>query len=96
MKNNVDLGKYDLNQLLRNPGLVHSIQDALMKIEGDGAFTKIIREGAWTDINECIKMIVAQYPHNPKMIIKIVGKKTLEMIEEFAGVTLANDLNDVL
>ena len=94
--NKVDLGKYDLNQLLRDPSLVHKIQDALMEIKGDGLFTKTIREGAKTDIKECIRMLVQQYGCNPSEIKRIVGVETLAMIEEFTGETLADDLKNIL
>lgn len=96
MKKKVDLGKYDLSQLLRNPGLVHSIQDALIAIPDLGFLSNTIKEGAKSNIEECIKMIVSQYGDNPQMITRIVGKKTLEMIEEFTGKTLADDLKNIL
>lgn len=93
---NIDLGKYDLNKLLRNPGLIHNIQDSLMGIKGDGLFTKTIREGAKKDIKECIRMIVQQYGCNAAEIKRIVGRETLDMIDEFEGITLADDLKNVL
>lgn len=93
---NIDLGKYDLNELLRNPGLVHKIQDNLMSITDTGFVAISIKQIAKDDIKGCIKMIVDQYRDNPPMMIKIVGKETLKMIEEFEGITIADDLKDIL
>lgn len=94
--NSIDLRKYDLKQLLRDPSLIHKIQDALCKIEGDGLLQQAIRAGAEKDIKETIRTVIHTYRDNPRMAIKIVGKDTLEMIEQFTGTTLADDLKGVL
>lgn len=91
----IDLGKYDLNQLLRNPGLIHKIQDNLMDITDTGFLGISIKQIAKDDIKGCIKMIIDQYWDNPKVMTKIVGRETLNLIEEFEGVTLADDLKDI-
>jgi threonine dehydrogenase-like Zn-dependent dehydrogenase len=91
----VDLGKYDLTQLLRNPGLIHKIQDNLMTIKNESIIGGAIREIAKDDIKACIKMIVSQYYDNPKVMTEIVGRDTLNFIEEFEGITLADDLKDI-
>lgn len=91
----IDLGKYDLNQLLRNPGLIHRIQDNLTAITDTGFVGISIKQMAKDDIKGCIKMIIDQYRDNPKVITKIVGKETLKLIEEFESITLADDLKDI-
>lgn len=90
-----DLGKYDLKQVLRNPGLIHQIQDNLCAMKGDGLLTSSLREGARTNIREAIKTIVDQYPVNPSYIKNVVGEDTLKLIEEFLGITLANDIKPI-
>lgn len=95
-KNSIDLRKYDLKQLLRDPSLIHKIQDALMEIKGEGLLHMAIREGAKKDIKETIRTVIHTYRDNPRLAIEVVGKKTLEMIEEFTQITLADDLKNVL
>lgn len=92
---NIDLGKYDLNELLRNPGLVHKIQDNLMSITDTGFVAISIRQIAKDDIKGCIKMVIDQYRDNPKVMTRIVGTETLKLIEEFEGITLADDLKNI-
>lgn len=94
--NSIDLRKYDLKQLLRDPSLIHKIQDNLCKIEGDELLQVALRNGAVNKIQETIRTVIHTYRDNPKMAIRIVGKETLAMIEEFSGITLADDLKDVL
>jgi len=93
---NVNLGKYDLNQLLRNPGTIHRIQDNLMDLKGEGVWIAGIRDLAKGNIGYCIKYIISQYDDNPKEVTKLIGKETLKLIEEFEGITLADDIKNVL
>lgn len=93
---NYDLSKVDLNKVLRNPTLILSIQDKLMALKGDGFFTAAIRAGAKRNIKDCIRTIIDAYKDNPDAIKKIIDKETLEMIEEHEGITLADDIKDVL
>lgn len=89
-KNN--LGKYDLNQLLRDPSLIHKIQDNLTSLKGSDLLTEAYRSGAIKDLGETMRQIVSDYRDNSKMTTEIVGEKTLKMIEEYKGITLADDL----
>ena len=77
MKDKRNLGQYDLNKLLRNPALIHQIQDALLTLKDESLFAQSLRDNAKDKPGECVKMIVDQYRDNPPMIIKIVGKDTL-------------------
>jgi len=81
----IDLGKYDLKQILRNPALIHTIQDALGGLQGDDLLSMAIRRGATDDLAECLKMIVGGYEDNPSMLTEIVGIETLRQIEEYLG-----------
>lgn len=92
---NVNLGKYDLNKLLRNPGLIHRIQDNLLALKDDSLFADALRKGAKDTPDSCVKTIISQYRDNPQMIAKIVGKETLKLIEEYENITLADDLDNV-
>lgn len=92
----IDLGKYDLNQLLRNPMTIHKIQDNLRELKGTDLLTSSFRNGASEDLKGTIKEIITQYHCNSKLITKIVGKETLNLIEQFEGITLADDIKDVL
>ena len=93
--NNINLGKYDLNQLLRNPGTIHRIQKNLSELKDDSLFAQSIKAGAYTNISACIREIVEQYRDNPVVVKRIIGKETLGLIEEFKGITLADDLKDI-
>jgi hypothetical protein len=42
-----------------------------------------------------IKMILEQYSTNPPLIKKLVGVETLKLIEEYEGITLADDLENI-
>lgn len=95
-KNKLDLGKYDLNQLLRNPGTIHRIQKNLSELKGDSLFAESMRQGAYTNISACIREIIEQYRDNSKLVIKIIGKETLALIEEFKGITLADDIKGII
>lgn len=95
MKDNRDLGKYNLNQLLRNPFLIHRIQDALLALKQDSLFAQSLRDNAKDKPDQCVKMIVDQYRDNPPMITKMIGKETLKLIEEYAGINLADDLENL-
>lgn len=94
--NNVNLGKYNLQAMLRNPALIHQIQDRLTAITEGGILGAAIQKGARDNIQGTIRMIVSQYRDNPKLLTEIVGAETLALIEEFTGQTLADDLKDVL
>lgn len=93
---NVNLGKYDLNKLLRNPALIHRIQDNLLALKDDSLFADALRKGAKDTPDSCVKTIISQFRDNPPMITRIVGKETLKLIEEFSGTSFTDDLNDVL
>lgn len=95
MKKNIDLGKYDLNQLLRDPSLIHKIQDNLMKLNGEGMWIAGIRELANTNVKTCIKYIIEQYYAAPKNVKELIGRETLDLIEQFEGITLADDIKDI-
>lgn len=95
MKDNRNLGKYDLNKLLRNPALIHRIQDNLMALQGEGVFSQTLRDNARDKPRMCIKMIAEQYQTNEREIIEIVGKPTIELIQEYLGLTLADDLKTI-
>lgn len=94
--NKVNLGKYDLNQLLRNPGTIHRIQKNLSELEGESLFAQSMRQGAYKNISACIREIIEQYRDNPVLVKKIIGKETLSLIEEFKGITLADDIKTIL
>lgn len=96
MKNKTDLGKYDLNKLLRNPGLIHKIQDNLLALKHDSLFAEALIMGAKDTPKKCVQMIIDQYPNDPKLILEIVGKDTLKLIEEYECISLSDDLKNVL
>jgi nitrogen regulatory protein PII-like uncharacterized protein len=91
----INLGKYKLSQLLRNPAIIHLIQDNLQAIKEGGVLGEAYRNGATNNLNQCIKQIISDYRDNPKLVTEIVGINTLEMIEEFTGETLADDLKGI-
>lgn len=90
MKKNIDLGKYDLNQLLRNPGLIHRIQDKLRSLDGG----KLILTGgsigmaivAYRDmaIDPLIKIL---YKEERQKVIELIGKDIMDDILEYMGET---------
>lgn len=82
-------------QALRSPGLIHRIQDALTGLQGQGVYQEALRRGAKNNIGECIERIVEDYRTNPPYMVQIVGQEVLKMIEEFKGITLADDLDMV-
>jgi hypothetical protein len=90
-----NLGQYDLNKLLRNPMLIHRIQDNLLALKDESIFAQSLRDHAKNSPQECVKMIIDQYKDNPPLVTKIVGKETLNLIEEYEGITLADDLDNV-
>lgn len=96
IKPGIDLAKYDLNKLLRNPGIVHNIQDSICALEGETILHFAYREGAKKDIENCIDSIISAYQDNPRMIREIVGGQILGWIEEYRGITLADDIKNVL
>ncbi len=93
---NIDLGKYDLNKLLRNPSLIHQIQDSLEELREDDLIITAIKRGAKENIVKCIEMIISQYKRNPKLMTDIIGTPTLQLIAEFEGVETIDDLPEGL
>ena len=91
----VNLSQYDLKKLLRNPGLIHKIQDNLVDLKGDSLFANAIRAGAISNPQEAIKMIREQYNDNPKLVAEIVGVETMKLIFEFEGVESVDDLEGI-
>lgn len=89
---NINLSQYDLKKLLRNPALIHKIQDNLVDLKGDSLFANAIRAGAISNPQGAIKMIADQYRDNPKLVVEIVGKETMEMIFEYEGMESEDDL----
>lgn len=95
MNRNINLNKYNLNKVLRNPGLIHSIQDNLMGIKEGGILGEAIRKAAKDTPNAAVKLVVECYRDNPRLMKELVGTKTLSDIEEYLCITLADDLEGV-
>lgn len=85
MNTEINLGQYDLKTMLRNPGLIHSIQDNLIELKGDSLMAEAIRNGAKKNIKSCIEMIVSQAKDNYPLMERIVGKENMELINEYEG-----------
>lgn len=67
-----------------------------MALKGEGIWITGIRDLAKDNVSNCIKYIVSQYYDNPKEVKKLIGRETLDLIEEFEGITLADDIKNVL
>ena len=94
---NVNLGQYDLKQLLRDPSLIHRIEDKIADLKGDSLFVMSIRaSGSYKNTRQAMNEIIDQYRDNPKLTTQLIGRDLLDMIEEFDGITLADDIGNVL
>lgn len=86
-KNN--LGKYDLNQLLRNPGLVHKIQDNLIGLDWgnlmlSGSILGVsIVSYAKTAIEPLIKILHSEAAKDREQVTKLIGEETMKLIDEY-------------
>lgn len=94
---NIDYGKA-LKQMTENPfpvnpALIHKIQDGLIALPGESLLAIAYRNHAKENIQSCIDRIIFDYPDNPRIIIEVVGKEILDWIEEYKGITLADDLD---
>lgn len=90
--NKLNLGKYNLNKVLRNPGLIHRIQDGLMELKGEDMVSLAFKRGAKNNIKQCIKSVVSAYHDNSEMILGIVGEKIMNWIWEHEGIETKDDL----
>ncbi len=91
-----NLGKYDLNRVLRNPMLIHVIQDELEALQGQSIMAAAIRWGAVDSLQDCLKMIVGQYRENPRLMTGIMGIDLLRKIEEYRGKSFLESQNTLI
>lgn len=92
---NINLGKYDLNKLLRNPATIHLIQDKLRELPGNDLLSEAYRQGA-NNPDKVIKQIISDYEDNSRLVIETVGFDILKLIEEYEDITLAADIPKTL
>lgn len=85
-KNNpkIDYGKA-LNKL-RNPALIHKIQDKLNSLEGKDPLEVAIRNMAVSNPNKAIMFCYDSHKENPLMIDEMLGKETITDIYEYLGI----------
>lgn len=70
---------------LRNPMLIHKIQDALLNLKTQGLMSDSIRAGAKNNIGQTVQMIWEQ--KHSELMLETVGIEILEMIGEYRGET---------
>lgn len=92
----VDLSRYDLNEFPVNPMLIHKIQDGLSELKGEDMWTMAIKTGAQRNVKQVIKTIISAYQDNPPTVRELIGKEILGWIEEYEGITLADDIKNIL
>lgn len=81
---NVDYGKaFDK---LRNPALIHKIQDVLVNIKGEGLLQQIVRNLAEENPAKAIELMHNCNTDNPRMAEEIVGKECIGWINEYFGI----------
>lgn len=95
MKDNRNLGRYNLKTLLRNPGLIHRIQDNFAANTHPGIFGQTLRDNAVSDIGGCIRMVADQYQDNSKLVTEVVGRETIKLMCEYLGIDLADDFKSL-
>jgi adenine/guanine phosphoribosyltransferase-like PRPP-binding protein len=68
---------------LRNPMLIHKIQDNLCAVQGNTMMREIIRQGAVYDLSATIEMIRDQVREGHRVaIVDMIGETTMVMIDE--------------
>ncbi len=85
--NKDNLGKYDLKQVLRNPGLIHRIQDGLQRLE-------IGRQLKEVDL--LTTAIVAYRDNAPDALIKILHKEDRQKVTALIGKELMKDIDEYM
>ena len=58
------------------------LRQRLANLTGNSLFAQAIRNGAEIDLPGTVDMIRSQYNDNPELVTEIVGKDTIEMINE--------------
>ncbi len=77
-----------LNRELRNPMLVHKIQDAILAIESESILAISFKKSAKENIGGCIASVYTAYEDNSFLICQLLGKEIINLISEFTGKTL--------
>lgn len=72
-----------LANTMRNPALIHQIQDKLTAIPHTDFFSMCIRQSSKVSLNQCIKELYEQWCDIPEKIEGYVGKDTMLLIKEF-------------
>lgn len=86
-KSKIDLGK-SFEKMMRDPSLIHKIQDNLIALRSNSIMGLSIRKSAVENIQGCIDSIINAYSDNPYSVSQLVGEPTMKMIEEFTGIEL--------
>ncbi len=94
---NINLGKYDLNKLLRNPMLIHQIQDNLlslnqMELLKSGILGAAIVSYAKIAPAACISILSKA---GRQEVINLIGKPTMLLIDEYMGGQSQPDPQDI-
>ena len=74
---NIDLGKYNLNKMLRNPMVIHRIQDNLLALDQ----MELLMNGGIIGA-----AIVSYSKICPSVVVKILAKENREQVTSLIGI----------